>query len=214
MTERSYFDNDALEMETTVISCTPQDDGRFRVILAATLFHPQGGGQPSDRGTLGTADMLHAAQEDGEIAHYTDGPVAPGPVHIKVDEPLRRLHSHYHSAGHFIAVAGETFGWHGSKGNHRPGEARVVFEPTEQKTPVTAEQIAADVAEIVARDLPRQLTIVDGRREVTWGDLPAYACGGTHVVSTAEVGLVRILKISEKKGVMTVKYEVGESLLE
>ncbi len=76
--------------------------------------------------------------------------------------------------------------------------------------PVTAEQIAADVAEIVARDLPRQLTIVDGRREVTWGDLPAYACGGTHVVSTAEVGRVRILKISEKKGVMTVKYEVGE----
>lgn len=210
MTERTYFDNDALEMETSVISCTAQDDGRFRVLLAATLFHPQGGGQPSDRGTIGTAAMIHAAQEDGEIIHFTEEPVEPGPVQIRVDAELRRLHTHYHSAGHFIAVAGEKFGWQGTKGNHRPGEARVVFEPTGETMPITPEQIAATTAEIVASNFPRNLMIADDRRTVTWGDLPAYACGGTHVQNTAEVGLVRIIKVSEKKGLLTVKYEVGE----
>lgn len=209
MTERTYFNSDALEMDTQVISCTEQDDGRFRVILAATLFHPQGGGQPSDRGTIDKVAMLHAVQEDGEIVHFTEEPVSPGPVHLSVDAALRRLHTHYHSAGHFIAVATEQFGWHGTKGNHRPGEARVVFESTGDTTPVSAEQIAANTAEIVSGNLPRSLQMSDDRRTVTWGDLPAYACGGTHVLNSAEVGVVRILKVSEKKGLLTVKYEVG-----
>ncbi|MDC6126450.1 beta-eliminating lyase-related protein, partial [Burkholderia gladioli] len=51
MTIRRYFDSDALTLSTEVLACEPDEEaGRFRVTLAETLFHPQGGGhttQPS-----------------------------------------------------------------------------------------------------------------------------------------------------------------------
>lgn len=208
MTERSYYHSDALEMDACVISCNREEDGRYRVILSATLFHPQGGGQPSDRGTIGNVNMLHAAQEAGEVVHFTDGPLDAGPVHLRVDAALRHLHTRYHSAGHLIAVVGEKYGWNGNKGNHRPGEGRVVFEPLDQTQPITADSLAAGTAALVAQNLPRRQTEEAGRRKVTWGELPAYACGGTHVLSTLDVGEIRITKVKEKKAQLSVQYEL------
>ena len=57
--------------------CRPAEDGRYAVILDKTLFHPQGGGQPGDTGTLGDATVIHTAFMPEGIIHYTDIPVAP-----------------------------------------------------------------------------------------------------------------------------------------
>ncbi|MEM8025973.1 alanyl-tRNA editing protein [Morganella morganii] len=209
MTERIYYNSDALEMDSQVVSCTPQDDGHFRIILSATLFHPQGGGQPSDKGKIGTVNMIQAVQEGDDVIHITDIPVAEGQVHISVDADLRRTHTRYHSAGHIIGVVGEKYGWHGNKGNHRPGEGRVVFDAIQLTSPVTAENFSEDVAEIMARDLELILSEEEGRRMVTWGDLTPYACGGTHVKKTTEIGEIRIIKVKEKKGQLSVQYELG-----
>lgn len=209
MTERTYYNSEALEMESQVVSCIPHEDGRFRIILSATLFHPQGGGQPSDKGTIGNVNMVQAVQEGDNIIHITDAPVAEGPVHISVDADLRRIHTRYHSAGHIIGVAGEKYGWHGNKGNHRPGEGRVVFDAIRLTSPVTAENFAADAAEMMARNLELILSEEEGRRMVTWGDLTPYACGGTHVKKTTEIGEIRIIKVKEKKGQLSVQYELG-----
>jgi Ser-tRNA(Ala) deacylase AlaX len=58
------------------------------VVLAATLFHPQGGGQMSDTGRIDTAIMLQAVQEEGVI-HFTEKAVEPGPVSIQIDGKRR-----------------------------------------------------------------------------------------------------------------------------
>lgn len=209
MTERTYYYSDALEMGSRVISCTPQEDGLFRIILSATLFHPQGGGQPSDKGIIGTVNMTQAIQDGDNVIHITDAPVAEGLVHISVDADLRRIHSRYHSAGHIISIAGEKYGWHGNKGNHRPGEGRIVFDAIGLTTPVTAKKFAVDVADIMARDRDLILSEKEGKRIVTWGDLPPYACGGTHVKKTREIGEIRIIRVKEKKGQLSVQYELG-----
>ena len=208
MTEKTYYNSDALEMKTEVVKCTSQEDGRYRVILAATLFHPQGGGQPSDRGIIGNANMIQAIQEDGDVIHITDSAVAIGPVNIRVDGELRRQHTRCHSAGHLIAYAGEKYGWYGYKGNHRPGEGRIVFQPIRLTSPVTAEDFSRGASALVARNLELILSEVDGKRMVTWGDLPAYACGGTHVCNTGEVGEIIITRVKEKIGELSVQYEI------
>lgn len=210
MTERVYYHSEALEMDPQVISCTPQEDGQYHVILSATLFHPQGGGQPSDRGTIGTVNMIRAVQQGDNVIHITDGAVEKGTVHIVVDAGLRLMHSRYHSAGHIIGVAAEKYGWHGSKGNHRPGEGRVVFDAVGLTTAVTAENFATDAAEIMSRNLQLVLQNEDGRRMVTWGDLTPYACGGTHVKNTADIGQIRIIKVKQSKGQLSVQYELDE----
>lgn len=43
---------------------------------------------------------------------------------------------------------------------------------------------------------------------VSWGDLTPYACGGTHVQRTSDVGDIVITRVKEKKGELSVQYEV------
>ncbi|MBK0091123.1 alanyl-tRNA editing protein [Erwinia sp. S59] len=210
MTERAYYFSDLLEMDTEVVRCEAQEDGRFRVQLAATLFHPQGGGQPADQGTIGEARVLQLVQEEGELLHITDREVALGRVHIRIDAALRELHTRYHSAGHLIAYAGEKFGWLGYKGDHRPGNGRVVFKPQGEPQPVDESAIAEGVDALVAQDLARGLRDDAVRRMVSWGELTPYACGGTHVPRTSEVGEIVITRVKAKKGELSVQYEVRD----
>lgn len=208
MTERTYYFSDLLEMDAEVVRCEAQEDSQFRVQLAETLFHPQGGGQPADRGTIGDANVLQLIQEEGELIHITDRAVALGRVHIQIDAALRKMHTRYHSAGHLIAYAGEKFGWLGYKGDHRPGNGRIVFKPQGEPQAVDEAVIAEGVNALVAQDLARVLRDDAGRRMVSWGDLTPYACGGTHVQRTSDVGDIVITRVKEKKGELSVQYEV------
>ncbi|MEZ3498599.1 alanyl-tRNA editing protein [Pantoea sp. KPR_PJ] len=208
MTERVYYTSDALEMETDVVSCTRQEDGRFHVVLSATLFHPQGGGQPSDRGTINGVPLLQAIQDGHTLVHIMEGPVQPGKAHLLVDAEVRNLHTRYHSAGHIIGLAGEKFGWLGVKGNHKPGDGRIVFDALATPEPMTIEALATEIGALVQRSESRIITEAEGKRLVTWGTLKPYACGGTHVLNTAEIGDIRLIKMKEKKGQLSVQYEL------
>ncbi|MGO2434818.1 MAG: alanyl-tRNA editing protein, partial [Serratia proteamaculans] len=46
-------------------------------------------------------------------------------------------------------------------------------------------------------------------RQVGFGELPAYGCGGTHVLSLGELGAVNITALKMKKGQLIVQYELG-----
>lgn len=205
MTERLFFTHDHLTAELEVLSCTPHDD-HFAVILQSTLFHPQGGGQPFDTGWLGESQVLRVTQEADRVVHYVDHPVEPGPITARVDEQRRALHSRLHSAGHLIGNVGETLGWMPIKAHHWPGEAKVTFIRGDAAQAMQAEAIQQQLNEWIAADYPRHMAVDNGTREVGFGELPAYACGGTHVQTLSELGQVTIQALSEKKGALSVRY--------
>lgn len=205
MTERLFFTHDHLTAELEVLSCRPHDD-HFAVILQSTLFHPQGGGQPFDTGWLGDSQVLRVTQEADRVVHYVDRPVEPGPITARVDEQRRALHSRLHSAGHLIGNVGETLGWMPIKAHHWPGEAKVTFIRGEAAQAMQAEAIQQQLNEWIAADYSRHMAVDNGTREVGFGELPAYACGGTHVQTLSELGQVTILALSEKKGALSVRY--------
>ena len=208
MTEKAYFFYDDLEMKSEVISCTEQDDQTFHVILSSTIFHPQGGGQASDHGMIGQSMMLGAFIDENRLVHVTDRAVATGPVELSVDATTRCLHSRYHSAGHLLAHIGEKYGLLGIKGSHLLNQARVVFEPTTSDIDVTKEQLQADLAKLISDNLPRKQKFDAETRYVSWGDIPYSLCGGTHVLSTQDIGKVLITKIKRKQGLISVSYSV------
>lgn len=70
------------------------------------------------------------------------------------------------------------------------------------------EAIQHQVNQWIAANLPRHLALEEGVREVGFGDLPAYACGGTHVQTLGALGQVTILALSEKKGALSVRYSI------
>ena len=57
-----------------------------------------------------------------------------------------------------------------------------------------------------ADDLHRRVTFDGGLREVGFGELPAYPCGGTHVARLSDIGQVTITQVKMKKGQMIVNY--------
>lgn len=207
MTERLFFTHDHLTAELEVLACTPHE-AQFAVTLQSTIFHPQGGGQPFDTGWLGESQVLRVTQEPDRVVHYVDQPVALGPITARVDAQRRALHTRLHSAGHLIGNAGERLGWMPIKAHHWPGEGKISFIRGEAAQDMDADAIQQQINHWIAADYPRHMNLEDGTREVGFGELPAYACGGTHVQALGELGQVTILALSEKKGTLSVRYSL------
>lgn len=207
MTLRLFFHSDDLKANVEVLDCTPQEN-EFAVVLRATLFHPQGGGQPFDTGWIGESQVLRVVQDPDRIIHFVDRPVKPGMTQIRIDEQHRRFNSRMHSAGHLIGHFVQALGWMPVKAHHWPGEGRVQFKPLESAKEMDAEMIQHGIEQWVAHDLPRLTSMREGAREIGFGELPAYGCGGTHVRSLKDLGTVTIASLSMKKGMLSVHYSV------
>jgi alanyl-tRNA synthetase len=207
MTLRLFFHSDDLKANVEVLDCTPQEN-EFAVVLRATLFHPQGGGQPCDTGWIGESQVLRVVQDPDRIIHFVDRPVKPGMTQIRIDEQRRQFNSRMHSAGHLIGHFVQALGWMPIKAHHWPGEGRVQFKPAESAKEVDAGMIQQRIAQWVADDLPRLTSLREGSREIGFGELPAYGCGGTHVRSLKDLGTVTIASLSLKKGTLSVHYSV------
>ncbi len=73
MTEKLYEQDSMLKScLATVLSCA-EDKRGYAVVLDRTVFFPEGGGQLSDRGTLGGVKMTYAAQRGSEVVRYCNG---------------------------------------------------------------------------------------------------------------------------------------------
>ena len=209
MTEALYLASDDLECTGRVLSCRETQEGVWAVVCDRTVFHPQGGGQPSDIGLINDVSVRKVIHTPDAIIHLCEAPLE-GEVSMAVDGKTRRLHSRLHSAGHIIGFVGDELGWHATKGNHFPGESRVVFEPQNPEAIqlTEAEVLQSEVNALISKKLERRITEIDGLRYLTWGDLRAYPCGGTHVANTEEIGKVTISKIKMKKGQISVSYSL------
>ncbi|WP_431895139.1 hypothetical protein [Nonomuraea sp. bgisy101] len=217
------------EVATPVLAAERSDDGDTWVAVRRNIFHPQGGGQPADRGRLGECEvvpfrdsarglvMVRARQEDG-LEGLAEGDI----VHTSVDAGLRLLHAALHTAGHLVEAAGRTEGWALAGSIHFPGQARIEFTPPEAGADLAdaedrdkaADRLRAFVAAMVADDLP--VTVdhdAEGLRIVRLGDLHAAPCGGTHVRSLGDLTEVTISGVKVKKGRVRVSYAAAHGPL-
>ena len=96
MTTLDYLTSDAMKSEANVLQCLTLEDASIGVILDQTLFHVQGGGQPSDVGFIGEARVLKVVRTEMGIVHLVDREIDEGPVTIEVDKKERLLHSRLH----------------------------------------------------------------------------------------------------------------------
>ena len=207
MTLRLFFHSDDLKANVEVLDCTPQEN-EFAVVLRATLFHPQGGGQPCDTGWIGESLVLRVVQEPDRIIHFVDRPVPLGMTCIRVDEQRRCFNTRMHSAGHLIGHFIQALGWTPIKAHHWPDEGRVQFKPGDDAQEIDAQSVQLGIDQWVEHDLPRLTSLREGAREIGFGELPAYGCGGTHVRSLKDLGTVTIASLSQKKGTLSVHYSV------
>ena len=209
MTERLYYSSDVTEGRATVINCEAQAEDRYAIELDKTLFHPQGGGQPADKGWIAGIPVEGVVQRGESVVHILRQPLEASEVDIRVDASVRQLHSRWHSAGHLVGYAGEVSGWQPVKAHHWPDEGRITFAAKGNAPEPTAAALLEIIQPWLESKLNRTIELAAGRRKVWFGDLPAYLCGGTHVQTLAEINGLKITGIKTKKGQLIVNYTLA-----
>lgn len=219
LTDTYLFESDA-----TLSEIGQNEHGNY-VTLDQTLFYPQGGGQPSDRGEIsserGTIQVSKVVSVDGVIFHYFSGDAAVfqkgDRVHCKVDSALRLTHASAHTAGHLIASRVEILtqssdgtGLVAKKGFHFLEGPYVEFEGTLTSFATDAKLLEA-LNEKLQADLAAALPISlvelgEGFRTVQMGTLPPVPCGGTHLKNLNELSTITATKIKKTKTGLRVSY--------
>ena len=208
---QALYLSDITQAEVEVLKCEPTEDGRFAIQLSNTPFYPQGGGQPSDVGKINDADVLHVVMQNDQIIHYSNHATTLGLAQARVDLNRRRYHSRLHSAGHLIGHVMQAFGWEPTKAQHWPEECKVQFVKQDHSEDQDLETLELLCNLYISSQLVRLTQQnADGYREVSFGDLPAFPCGGTHVQNLSEIGTLEITGYKLKKDKLTVSYRVSD----
>lgn len=112
MTELAYLSDTNKFTEHGVAKTIGSDEKGLYVILDQTVFYPQGGGQPADKGYLkngaDSIPIIFVGFADGDVRHYipesSRGAVEIGQRYeLEVDGVLRIKNAKLHTAGHLIS---------------------------------------------------------------------------------------------------------------
>ncbi len=203
-----YEDSHTRTFSAKVLSCEKTEKG-YAVILDATAFYPEGGGQAADTGTLGNVKVLDTRERGEQVVHTCNGPLNPGEtVEGHIDYDARFLRMQQHSGEHIVSgIINRRWGYH-NVGFHMGAESITIdfdgIVPQEALPELEAECNAAVWANIPLRiwtPSPEELPKVNYRtkRALPWPvrivEVPGYdtcACCGTHVSATGEIGIIKL----------------------
>lgn len=232
MTKKLYHEPELItESISSVLACRRSERG-YEVLLHATVFYPEGGGQLSDIGTLdGVAVSYVYEDEVGEIWHRVDRAFDPGAkVLAAIDVKARLDHMEQHTGEHILSGLAQALFGAKNVGFHM-AEDYVSIDLDLLLSQEQALQLedAANVA--IARDLPVVTRIlsadelgtvqlrkqVDGLgdevRVVSMDGVDCCACCGTHCKSSAKVRLIKIIGVEKYKSGSRVFFLCGSRAL-
>ena len=103
-TRRLFYEDVYIqEFEAIVLSCE-EKDGKYHVILNATAFYPEGGGQPADKGMIDNIPVVDVQYIDGELCHIMESPLEEGAQVVgKIDWNWRFDLMQQHSGEHIVS---------------------------------------------------------------------------------------------------------------
>ncbi|MEA2423247.1 MAG: alanyl-tRNA synthetase [Thermoleophilaceae bacterium] len=206
----------------TVLGALEQSNGLVLAKLAESPFYAEGGGQVSDSGLVETpsgrarVEGVYRLGDDQAVAlAVSEGELVPGEAaHAVVDRERRLATMANHTATHLLhAALRRLLGTHVRQAGSYVGPDKLRFDFThgERLTPAEADAVEALVNEWVVAALPVravETTKVEAERlgamalfgekygdwvrMVDVDEVSRELCGGTHVASTAEVGLFHL----------------------
>lgn len=208
------------------------------VVLDKTIFYYTGGGQPHDTGVLAGQEVVDVRKDGDEILHFlADGstfPLISDQVQCCLNWERRHKLMRTHTAMHVLCgVIWNEWKVPVTGGNMEPLAARMDFELPDvpegfvsRVEVLVNEAITADYP-IAVSFLPRDTAVEDedlirtkvslipaNVKEIRVVDivgLDKQADGGTHVASTKDVGVVRVVKMENKgKGFRRLRVEIAE----
>lgn len=231
MTERLYdYDSYSFEFEAEITDAFVKD-GKNIAVLDRTCFFPEGGGQPSDTGKIGSLNVSYVFEEDGNVYHCTDSLAEKNTKALcRIDFDRRFLFMQIHSGEHILSGRIQSLfgiknvGFHIGNGFNTIDLDKELSEEMVRKAEIET-NMAIWKNEPVKSYYPskeeleklplRKKSVTDKPlRVVIAGTSDVCACCGTHVARTAEIGLVKIIKHEKYKGGTRITFLCGSQALE
>lgn len=229
-TRRLYYEDVyKKEFEATVLECREAKKG-YQVLLDESAFYPEGGGQPSDFGTLGEARVSEVYEKDGELLHYTDRPLEAGQtVTGRIDWEHRFDLMQQHSGEHMVSgLIHEKYGYD-NVGFHMGSDVITIdFNGllTEEQMAEIEQRVNEKIWENRAVEItyPTPLELEElpyrSKKELTgkvrivrFPGVDLCACCGTHVTHTGEIGMVKLLSVVKFRDGVRMEMLCGKRVL-
>ena len=219
--ESRFVGYEAIEWETE-IGALERSDGRYLAKLRESPFYPEGGGQVSDSGRLETPsgaarvlDVYRIGDDQALALEPSEGELGEGePVKAVVERSTRLATMRNHTATHLLhAALRERLGTHVRQAGSYVGPDKLRFDFTHggrlspedlaaiedrvnawivERYPVRAVETTREEAERLGAMALFGEKYGDWVRVVEVEGVSRELCGGTHVASTAEVGLLHL----------------------
>jgi len=206
------------------------DSGKDYVILKDSIFHKEGGGQPADRGRIGSQEIL---RYDGEKFYLKNNPFKKGEeATLSIDWDYRYDLMKAHTAEHLLFCSMKkikpeleiekiSLSCNESsifiKGTMTTEELiksqRLANEKIREGLEITEELVKKE--EVKDARIKLEKIREENARIISIGGYDKAACSGTHVASTKEIGFLIISGAKkESLNITKVSFITGEKALD
>ncbi|NJE05605.1 alanyl-tRNA editing protein [Thermococcus sp. M36] len=226
MTERLFYKNAYLWEAGARILKVEKEGKNVGVLLDRTIFYPEGGGQPSDRGIIVGegfkifVDKVHGKDEVWHEGRLEGRLPEPGePVRLILDAVWRYENMRQHTGQHILSAVFkdlydanttgfQIFETHNKIEIDYSGELtwEIIYEVERRANGIVWKDLSVqvDVYEELPDELRKKLRkelsekVKPPIRIVSIPGVDVIPCGGTHVKSTKEVGLIKVVNFYRK----------------
>lgn len=231
MTKKLFYDSAYLTEWQTSISKTIEREDGYYIILEETGFYPEGGGQPSDEGCINGIPVLDVISEGEEVLHKLASLPEETNAKCQLNWTRRFDHMQQHSGQHLLSAVcldiykATTLSFHlGTE--YATIDVELPELSSDQLTCIENEvnrQIYLNRSilsyfvtgeKVEKLQLVKQPKVTENIRIIEIKGVEYNACGGTHVSSTGEIGIIKLLKAEKQKGNTRIYFKCGYRALE
>ena len=216
-----------IELETEPVSLKTDKRGSW-YSFQETIFYPQGGGQSSDKGWINSIEVLDVQISEGEIWHLLGSPITDR-ASMRLDWNHRYTNMQQHTGQHILSACFKRYHNLDTISVHLgsditmieldiPDVANRILDETERvanqmiRDNLSVESVIVNRDQLEDFSIRRKIKTKDEQvRLVRIDDVDCVGCGGIHVRSTAEVGLIKILGSEKIRGHARIKIKIGSS---
>jgi alanyl-tRNA synthetase len=215
--EKLFYTDSHIRNFQATVTASWQEGGRFAATLDRTAFYPEGGGQPSDTGTIGGVRVLDVQERDGDIIHYSESPLLTGVAvsgeiswdrrfslmqqhsgeHV-VSGIIRRLYG-FDNVGFHIGADAVTVDFNGILSDADLAQVEKLANEAAYAN-LLVDTSCPDAEELAGMAYRSKTTLESDVRIVSIPGYDACACCGMHVARTGEIGIVKLLSGRRHKG--------------
>lgn len=220
------FEAEVISCNETKINVGGKETKAYAVVLTATAFFPEGGGQYADKGSIEGIEVMDVQSGDEGIVHYLPEALEVGKtIHGDIDWNTRFSRMQKHSGEHlFCGLIHNEFGYD-NEGFHLTDECvtldvngalteeqiltierranQIIYE----NVPITVSY--PDPDELEGLDYRSKLELTDGVRLVTIEGVDVCACCAPHVSSTGEIGCIKVIEVAPHRGGTRITMNAG-----